>query len=117
MSLNWIKRNKNKRVSSSTAAVGVRVNTENEITHKFKFRPVTGHEVSERECRYSSTLSSTSALQGLVKTTARHFYTRERVPVPLVEKAGWAPGPVGTRAENSPQSEFDPRTVQSVASR
>ena len=39
-------------------------------------------------------------------------------PVPIVQEAGWAPGPVWTDAENlAPTPVFDPRTVQPVASR
>ena len=39
-------------------------------------------------------------------------------PVPIVQKAGWAPGPVWTGAENlAPPPGFDPWTVQPVASR
>ena len=40
-------------------------------------------------------------------------------PVPIVQEAGWAPGPVWTGVENlaSPPPGFDPRTVQPVASR
>ena len=38
-------------------------------------------------------------------------------PVPLVQEAGWARGPVWTGAENLAPPAFDPRTVQSVASR
>ena len=39
-------------------------------------------------------------------------------PVPIVQKAGWAPGPVLTRAENfAPPPGFDPRTVQHVSGR
>ena len=41
-------------------------------------------------------------------------------PVPIVQGAGWAPGPVWTGAENlapPPPPGFDPRTVQPVASR
>ena len=39
--------------------------------------------------------------------------------VPIVQEAGWAPGPVWTGAENlaPPPPGFDPRTVQPVASR
>ena len=37
-------------------------------------------------------------------------------PVPIVQEAGWAPGPVWTGAENlAPRPGFDPRTVQPVA--
>ena len=39
-------------------------------------------------------------------------------PVPTVQEAGWAPGPVWAGAENlAPPPGFDPRTVQPVASR
>ena len=39
-------------------------------------------------------------------------------PVPTVQEAGWAPGPVWTGAENlATPPGFDPRTVQSVAGR
>ena len=38
--------------------------------------------------------------------------------VPIVQEAGWAPGPVWTGAENlAPPPGFDHRTVQPVASR
>jgi hypothetical protein len=45
-------------------------------------------------------------------------FTPGKDPVPLVQEAGWAPGPVWTGAENlaSPPG-FDPRTVQPVARR
>jgi hypothetical protein len=46
------------------------------------------------------------------------FTPGERDPVPIVQEAGWAPGPVWTGAENlAPHRGFDPRTVQPVASR
>ena len=38
-------------------------------------------------------------------------------PVPIVQEAEWAPGPVWTGAENLAPPGFDPRTVQPVASR
>jgi hypothetical protein len=38
-------------------------------------------------------------------------------PVPVVQKAGWAPGPVWTGAESlDPPPGYDPRTFQSVVS-
>ena len=37
--------------------------------------------------------------------------------VPIVQEAGWAPGPVWTGAENLAPPGFDARTVQPVASR
>jgi len=43
--------------------------------------------------------------------------TRERYQVPIVQEAGWAPGPVWTGAENIDPPGFDSRTIQSVASR
>jgi hypothetical protein len=45
--------------------------------------------------RYSSTLSLISALDGgggVVNTTPRPLYSRERGPVPIVEEAAWVPG-------------------------
>jgi hypothetical protein len=36
----------------------------------------------------------------VVNATPRSLYPRERDPVPIVEGAGWAPGPVRTVAEN-----------------
>jgi len=48
----------------------------------------------------------------------RPLFTPEKDPVPIVQEAVWAPGPVWTGAENlEPPPGFDPRTVQSVASR
>ena len=45
-------------------------------------------------------------------------FTPRKDLVPIVQEAGWAPGPVWTGAENlAPQPEFEPRTVQPVASR
>jgi len=38
-------------------------------------------------------------------------------PVPIVQEAGWASGPVWTGAENLAPLGFDPRTVQPVGSR
>jgi len=37
-------------------------------------------------------------------------------PVPIVQGAGWAPGPVWTGAENLTPPGFDPRTVQPIGS-
>jgi hypothetical protein len=46
--------------------------------------------------------------------TPRPLYPRER-QVPIVQEAGWAPGPVWTGTENlAPSPGFDPRTVQPV---
>ena len=67
---------------------------------------------------YSSTLPSTSALDGSGWSTPRPGrFTPRKDPVPIVQEAGWAPGTVWTGAENLTPPEFDPQTVQSVASR
>ena len=36
----------------------------------------------------------------VVNATPRPLYPQERDPVPIVQEAGWAPGPVWTGAEN-----------------
>jgi len=38
-------------------------------------------------------------------------------PIPIIQEAGWAPGPLWTGAENPTPPGFDPRTVQPVDSR
>jgi hypothetical protein len=53
----------------------------------------------------------------MLKVTPRTHYDGGRDPVPLVQEAGWAPGPGWTGAENLAPPGFDPRTVQPVASR
>ena len=89
------------------------------VKGKGKALPRTGHEGPEGEQMYSSTLPSTSALDGGGWSTPRPGgLTPRKDPVPIVQEAGWAPGPVWTGAENlAPPPGFDPRTVQSVASR
>ena len=53
------------------------------------------------EYRYSSTLSSTTALDGGGWSAARpDRFTPRNDPVPIVQEAGWAQGPVWTGAEN-----------------
>ena len=44
-------------------------------------------------------------------------YLWEGDPVPIMYEAGWAPRPVWTGAENLAPPGFDPRTVQTPASR
>jgi hypothetical protein len=44
-------------------------------------------------------------------------FTLEKDPVPIVQEAGWTPGPVWTGAENLAPLGFDPRTFQPIASR
>jgi len=43
-------------------------------------------------------------------------YPRER-PVPIVQEAGWASGPVWTGTKNLAPPGFDPRTIQPIGSR
>ena len=60
---------------------------------------------------YSSTLPSTSALDGIGWSTPRPGrFTPGKDPVRIVQEAGWSPELVRKGAEN-------PRTVQSLASR
>jgi len=48
----------------------------------------------------------------VVSVTPRPLFTPEKDTVPIVQEAGWAPGPVWTGAENlASQTGFDPRTV------
>ena len=60
------------------------------------------------------------ALEGGKGSESRpgHSLPPGKDPVPIVQEAGWAPGPVWTGAENlTPTLGFDPRTIQPVASR
>ena len=61
----------------------------------------------------------TTALEGgeRVSVTPLSLFTPGKDPVPIVQEAGWAPGPVWTGAENFDPPGFDLRTVQPVASR
>ena len=52
-----------------------------------------------------------------VSVTPRQQLTPGKDPVPVVQEAGWASGPVWTGAENLAPPGFDPRTVQPVGSR
>ena len=52
-----------------------------------------------------------------VSVTPRQHLTPGKDPVPIVQEAGWASGPVWTGAENIAPPGFDPRTVQPVGSR
>jgi hypothetical protein len=53
----------------------------------------------------------------VVNATPRPLYPGEKDPVRIVQEAGWVRGPVWTGTENVVPREFDPRTVQPVASR
>ena len=79
---------------------------------------MTGHEGPEGEQMYSSTLSLTSTLDGFGgQHHAPTALPPRKDPVPTVQEAGWAPGPVWTDAENVAPPGFDPRTIHPVASR
>jgi hypothetical protein len=74
-----------------------------------KVHPRTGHKVPEGEKMRSSTLPSTSVLDGGGRSTpCPGCFTPGKDPVPIVQEAGWAPGPVGMGAEN-----FNPTGVRS----
>jgi hypothetical protein len=47
----------------------------------------------------------------------RQLFTSGKDLVPIVQEAGWSLRPVWTGAKNLAPPEFDPRTVQPVASR
>jgi hypothetical protein len=53
----------------------------------------------------------------VVSVMLRPHLTPGKDPVPIVQEAGWAPGPVWTGAENLAPPGFDPRTFKSVVSR
>jgi hypothetical protein len=51
-----------------------------------------------------------------VSVTPGPLFTPGKDPVLILQKTGWAPGPVWTGAENLVPPGFDPQTVQPVAS-
>ena len=72
-----------------------------DLSRESKVHPRTGREGPEGEQMYSSTLPSTSALDGGGWSTTRPGrFTPEKDPVPIVQEARWVPGPVSTGAEN-----------------
>jgi len=76
-----------------------------------KVHPRKGQEVPEGEYRYRSTLSLTSALGGCTSSTPRPGrFIPGKDPLPIVQEAGWAPGPVWTDAENLAPPGSDSRT-------
>ena len=52
-----------------------------------------------------------------VSVTYRALFTPGKEPVPIVQEAGWAPGPIWTGAERLTPPGLDPRNVQPVVSR
>ena len=83
---------------------------------KGKMHPRTGHVGPEGEYRYSSTLSLTSALDGV----GGHCHASAALPpgktrYPLYRRLVGAQRRSGRVRKISPPPEFDPRTVQPVS--
>jgi hypothetical protein len=72
-----------------------------EVKGKGKIHPRTGYKGPEGEQIYSSTIPSTSALDGGGWSIPRSGrFTPGKDPVPIVQEGGWAPGMVWKGAEN-----------------
>jgi hypothetical protein len=84
---------------------------------KGKVRPRTGHEGPEGEWRYSSALFLISLYGGGWSTPRPGRFTPGKHPVPIVKKAGRAPGPVWMGSKNLAPLGFDPCTVQLFTNR
>jgi hypothetical protein len=88
------------------------------IKGKGKFYPRAGHEGPEGEYKYSYTLSLTSALQGVAgQGRASTALPPGKHPVPFVQEAVWAPGPVWTSeilAPNGIRSQDRPASIKSL---
>ena len=82
---------------------------------KGKAHPITGHEDPEREKRYSSTLSLTSAVDGV--GGQRPLYPRGKTRYLLCRRLGRPYSRSGQVQKISPPTGFDPRTVQPIGSR
>ena len=84
-----------------------------------KDHPRTVHEGPEGEQMYSSTLPSTSALDGGGWSAPRPGrFTPGKDLVHLVQEAGWAPrAGLDGCGKSRPPPGFEPRAVQPVASR
>ena len=66
---------------------------------KGKGHPTTGHEGPDGEQKYSSTLSLTTEVGGGEWSAPRPGrFTPKKDSVPIVQEAGWSPGPVWTGA-------------------
>ena len=75
--------------------------TGRKVKGKGKGHPRTGHEGPEGEQIYSSTLPSTSALDGGGWSAPRPGrFTAGKDPLPIVQEVGWVLGPLWTGAEN-----------------
>ena len=86
---------------------------------KGKFRPRISHEGPEVEQRYSSTLSLTSALDGVGWSTPRPgcYTPGNEKRYRLHRRLGGPQSRSGQLRKISPPPGIDPRTVQPVASR
>ena len=85
---------------------------------KVKVHPITGHEGPKWEYMYSSTLSLTSALEGV--GSQRHApapLPPGKTRYPLYRRLGGPQGPSGQVRKIPNPPGFKPRTVQPVASR
>ena len=84
------------------------------VTTKDNEHPRTGHEGPEREQRYSSTLSLTSALEAGGWSTPHlgRFTTGKENRYPFHRRLGGPKGRYGQARKISPPKGFDPRIVQ-----
>ena len=83
---------------------------------KFNYRNFT--YLGNFMCSCEHTSMSLPSLDGGGRSTPRFGrLTPGKDPVPIVQEAGWALGPVWTGGKSRPPPEFDPQTVQLVASR
>jgi hypothetical protein len=85
---------------------------------KDKVHPITGHEGPEGEKRYSSTLSLTTALDGVGgQRHAPTVLSPGKIRYPLYRRLGGLQSRSGRVRKISPLPGFNHRTVQAVASR
>ena len=85
------------------------------LPSKGKVHPRTSHEAPTGgvEVQLYSFLNIGARWKWVVNGTPRPFYPQGRDPVPIVQEAGWTSGRV---RKISPLPEFDPQTVQTLAS-
>ena len=81
--------------------------------------PVTGPVVAQRVGRDIALLFHDHRTRRgwVVSSTPRPYFISGKDPVPIVQEAGCAPGPVWTGGKSRPSPGFDPRTVQPVVRR
>jgi hypothetical protein len=96
------------------------MNIDRSIKGKGRIHPKTGHEVPDGRYTYSNSLALSLAVGegGWSTPHFGRFIPEKRDPVPIIQKAGWAPGPVERSAGNfTPSPVLDPRTFQPVTIR